>query len=110
MTEWIDAGHPFGGVSLALRGEAWHGQSEEGDDVDPDDAVPGEVGIVFSADESVVLTGTAAQVRRRLERALELVRMHEAGAERADSAGHRSSSPAGLQSFITGPVRLAGQG
>lgn len=79
--EWMDA--DVAGVALEVKGAAWHGQTEPGEEVDGEDAIPGEVGIVFSADEAVVLSGDAKRLRALLTRALRQVEEFEEDKRRA---------------------------
>ncbi|WP_353707276.1 hypothetical protein ABRQ22_14825 [Cellulosimicrobium sp. ES-005] len=79
--EWMDA--KYTSVALEVEGAAWHGETEPGEEVDEEDAIPGEVGIVFGADEAVVLSGDAERVRALLARALRQVDEFEQDKRRA---------------------------
>jgi hypothetical protein len=73
--EWVDAEHPWARVNTRLGGERW-----DGDDVDEythsDQIVPGEVGVVLSGDDVVVITGSFKKVEEMLREALRQIQDH----------------------------------
>ena len=69
--EWVDAGHPFFGVTLRRRGQTWNDEAAS-------DTIPSDVAVVLAADDPAILFGSAAAVRSALTRALRLLDEHDA--------------------------------
>ncbi|WP_051027430.1 hypothetical protein [Cellulosimicrobium cellulans] len=90
--EWIDASHPFLGVTLVEEGERWDGEPASECDGDGQ-VIDTELGIVFGSDDAVILTGTATGVRKVLADALALLDEHDDAAALAlgdaPCPGHR---------------------
>lgn len=83
--EWIDAGHPFGSVDVVAGGKPWW-DGQQGGEPEPDDVIPGQVGVVFSGDDVVVLTGSFTKVAAVLRSALtKVMELEQAGGPALDS-------------------------
>lgn len=65
--EWVDMDHPFFGMGWVQAGAPVLDDSEDEEDMVP----AGNVALVLSYDEVVVLIGTPEVMRERLQRALD---------------------------------------